>query len=398
MPPRLSENKRYYQDILHRHINENPQHFLDLDSSAEPGSAPAAAKRLPSGGGRFGPPPAKSERDAEAERAFRAGFYDGLTFGLGDELEAGWTSLGAMFDERDMGDVYDAELARARAEAEQLEQVHPIAYGGGTIIGSLVNPLTYVPGGMFLQGARAATQAGKVAKVARTAMNLAKVGAVEGAFHGFNSGEGGLRNRLVNARDEAVVGALAGAVVPVGAHVAGQTAKRAAGVALDLPTRRVIGRVTQRPEEAAALLEKARLLRRTDVNHPDASWPELASTARDLAFERGSRLNDEMTVLHKGLYGQGLQTSDVALTKARMDRVGAAYVGPGYKTKRGGRHLLTMDEAKRYRGPATKEWVFGTGRPGVQANLERDRIKRDKYHHNLHINISDIAPTPRTRR
>lgn len=264
MPRKLDPRKTYYRDVLHQHIADNPERFLDLGGEAE----------------RIGPPP-ESESDPEAERAFYAG---------------------------------------------------------------------------------------------------------------FNSGEGGLRNRLENARDEAATAALAGAVLPPAAHATGQAAAHVAGAALDLPTKRVIGKITQTPEEADALLEKACLLRRIDVNDADVSWPETGSTAYDLAFKKGERLGNEMKVLHQGLYGQGYQTSDIPLTRARMDRVGAVFVGPGYKAKPN-KKVLSADKSLRYRGPATKPRVYATGQPGVQANLERDRIMKNRYRHNLHINIFDMLPT-----
>ena len=400
MDPDFLARKRRYHDAIFQHVNENPQKFRDPERPAQQAAAPRVV--APRAIGRVGPRPAPTE----AERAFNAGLYDGFTFGLGDELEAGWASLGAMFDDRDMDDLYESEVALARAEAQQLERDHPFAFGGGAIVGSLINPVTYAPGGWLVHGARAAGQAGRVANLAKTATKLAAIGGIEGGVHGFNSGEGGLRNRLARAGDEAFTGALAGALVPVGARVAVDGGKlvvaggkaavaglgRAAEATLDVPTRRVIGRITAMPAEALALLERAQLMRRREVNHPDLDLPEMASTAYDLAFKKGTRLADEMQILQQGLHGQGFDTAKAALTRPRMDRVGMAYVGPGYSASPSGFRLKSLDRQRRYRRPSDKEEVYGTGMPGVQANLERQRINSKKYRHNLHINIIDTPP------
>lgn len=62
-------------------------------------------------------------------------------------------AIPAWFEDRDAGQVYDDEFKRARAEAAYLQEQHPVAYGGGVVVGSLVQPATYAPVGWVGRGA-----------------------------------------------------------------------------------------------------------------------------------------------------------------------------------------------------------------------------------------------------
>lgn len=202
MNPRLQEAKDRYLDEIYRQINENPEYFLDLDTPSE---RPRAAKKpYPTVFGRFAP----QREPTEAERAFGAGFYDGVTFGLGDEAKAGWSSLGAAFDDRDMAAVYDAELERVRVEAAYLQERHPIAYGSGVVVGNLAQPANYVGVGWAARGA------GLLGRMGRGAA----VGGVNGGLQGFTRGEGGIEDRALAGGKGVLAGAASGALLGLPIH------------------------------------------------------------------------------------------------------------------------------------------------------------------------------------
>lgn len=393
--PQLNVRKRRYLDTIYKEINDNPERFLDLDTPSE---RPREAKRkqLPTGGGRFGPRRAPTE----TEEAFWSGVGDTFSFGLNDEAAAGLSALGAAFDDRDMGDVYDRELERARAEAAYLEERHPYAYGAGNVVGAVVNPATYLPIGAVARAGMAMRYLPNAGKLAQTSLNMAVGGAIDGGVYGFNSGEGGLQNRAQNAALNAEIGAATGAVAPYAVHGLVQAGKVTArelaeiiGPFLDEPTRRIIGNIAQTPEEAAALMERALYLRRGDVERPGASLPETVTTAYDLAAKEGQRLGKEMRVIWQALYGKGETTSPFAMTTPRMNRVGSAYLGPGQVLDKIDTGMISADGRLRYREPKLKENPHPSNLTGIQANLERELKKvtgsRRVYRNNLHVNIAD---------
>ena len=149
-----------------------------------------------------------------------AGATDALSFGLSDEINAGVTSaLG--------GGQYDDLLAANRQQMKMAEESNPGTYalgqvGGGLVQaaatggGSLTGGLTgLVRGNVLGATTRAVPAATRLGRVAQGAGNVGKVAATagaSGAVYGFNSGEGGLENRLQNAWD---VGKTSALVAPV---------------------------------------------------------------------------------------------------------------------------------------------------------------------------------------
>lgn len=126
------------------------------------------------------------------------GALQGLTFGLGDEIVAGGASFLS-------GTPYDKILEVERGQLEKGREQHPVAAYGSEITGGVATGLT----GLGAVG-KAATLPGQVARTAG-------VGAAEGGVYGFNSGEGGLRNRLETGKNGALLGAGLGvAAQPVG--------------------------------------------------------------------------------------------------------------------------------------------------------------------------------------
>lgn len=145
--------------------------------------------------------------------------FQGMTFGFGDEIVAGATSLLP-------GRTYEAELERERERLRQNKEDYPGLSAVGEIGGAVATAL--LPVGAGARGAQIAGRAAQVApRAAQTAAaaraNLplltrmggsAAAGAGMGGLYGFGAGEGGLGPRAESARDAAMLGGAFGAAVP----------------------------------------------------------------------------------------------------------------------------------------------------------------------------------------
>jgi hypothetical protein len=209
------ENQKAYRlaQVL-RAVREHPKEFAALDTPSEMRGAQYIAPSRKAGSHAWSQLAEFMPEPGETENAVYAGFKDGFSFSTADEIGAGVDAIGAWFDDRDAGAVYDAELKRSRAEAAYLEQQHPIAYAGGNVVGAIAQPATYVPFGWAARTASVASNAGRTVPMLVKAAQLAGGGAVDGAIHGFNGGEGGFEDRLENAGEGALWGAGMAAAVP----------------------------------------------------------------------------------------------------------------------------------------------------------------------------------------
>lgn len=384
MAPDVSHQKRRYQELIFQHINDNPEHFVDVESRSTP-AARGQAKTLPAGGGRFGP----RRQPTEAERAFNAGLYDGLTFGLGDELEAGWESLGAAFDDRAMGDVYDAALSEARAEAEYLQQQHPYAFGGGAIVGSVANPVTYLPIGWIARGASVAGRAGNVAKLARASWDMARAGAINGAAYGFNSGEGGLEQRLEKAAAGAGTGAVVGAALPATAQIATQGGKLAVAGAqrisreVEAAASAAAAALAQHPAEFGPLYRLARKIVDDGGGTIDLTQ-RLRNTVELLARPNESRIANEIGIQRDALSGKGNYGLGTADEETAM-RMAESFLGPGASRASSGPAVVAADKLRQYRFPKKVNNPYT--KTEVQANFERRWVPEGAWQSNGHLDI-----------
>ena len=110
----------------------------------------------------------------------------GVTFGFGDEIEAGIRALGA--------GTYDEEVAKIRADLEKFRETNPVSAYGSEVTASLPTGL-----GLGALALRAGVR------------GIGKIGAAEGALYGAGVGEDA-EGRAVSAAIGAPLGA-AGAVV-----------------------------------------------------------------------------------------------------------------------------------------------------------------------------------------
>lgn len=119
-----------------------------------------------------------------------ANFFQGATFGYGDELVAGARDLLGIED-------YDSALANHRRLVEQGREASPGVAMAAELVGGVM-----VPGVGFAKAAQAPSLIGK-------GLGLAGAGGLTGAVTGFGIGEGGFDSRLDSAKQGGAIGALA---------------------------------------------------------------------------------------------------------------------------------------------------------------------------------------------
>lgn len=124
------------------------------------------------------------------------GARQGITFGLGDEINAGVRAAGDWIGGKPFGEAYDERLAHERGLLAQVEEENPVASTVGEIGGAMMMPL----------GA-----AGSSTTLAGAAARGAATGAATGAAYGAGNAEGGAGERLEGAVEGAALGALFGA-------------------------------------------------------------------------------------------------------------------------------------------------------------------------------------------
>ncbi|MFK7836656.1 MAG: hypothetical protein AB8B60_10580 [Sulfitobacter sp.] len=140
---------------------------------------------------------ATNAREASRGESFAGGAGQGLTFGFGDEMMAGLTSI---FDERS----YDQVVSDRRQLMAAERIANPGTFIGGEIAGAI--PTIFIPVGAAANSARGAGMGSAMIAGART-------GAATGAVSGAGHDEGGIVDRLDGAAYGALTGGLAGGVL-----------------------------------------------------------------------------------------------------------------------------------------------------------------------------------------
>lgn len=157
---------------------------------------------------------------------------NGLTFGFGDELVAGGSSLIDALRGQNIGDAYDQRLSRVRDMQKGFEAEHPYLSGVMGVGGALKTPILNIAGKISNALPQATTTMGNIGRVAAITPAVAAEGAGYGSLYGFGSGEGEA-NRLENALSGAESGAKWGAALGAPLVAAGEVASRLAPSADD---------------------------------------------------------------------------------------------------------------------------------------------------------------------
>lgn len=126
------------------------------------------------------------------------GARQGVTFGYGDEINAGVRAAGDWLGGQDFGTAYDKRLEHERGLLDQTRRENPVAAIGGEIGGAML-----IPGASMKAGAT----------VGENAIRLGMTGAASGAAYGFGSGEG-FEDRAIGAGVGGALGLATGAATP----------------------------------------------------------------------------------------------------------------------------------------------------------------------------------------
>lgn len=145
----------------------------------------------------------------QAETLARS-LFQGFTFGAGDEIVAGAAApvrVGMDVARRgtealsleNLKRQYEGGLNQERSDLETGKEANPVTAVAGEIAGAVANPLA-----RRAMGAPAATRTGRIGQAALG-------GGVMGSGYGFNTGEGGIENRVAKAVTDGAMGAGIGA-------------------------------------------------------------------------------------------------------------------------------------------------------------------------------------------
>jgi hypothetical protein len=231
-------------------------------------------------------------------------FFQGVTFGFGDELGGAFSGLRAMTEGRPFREGYDAGVARERGDLEAVRRRQPVASTLAELGGGLTTAA--IPVGNATRGA------GLLAKVGRGVLG----GAAAGGVYGAGAADGDLGDRAAGAVEGAATGAAIGAALPVATTAVRTVAKpvinavrarlNPAGFAAEKVAERVAnqGRTT---DEVAARIDRAaregqrltvadaggdsvRDLARTAVNVPGPARNRITAKVNIAQLSQGARL------------------------------------------------------------------------------------------------------------
>lgn len=268
--------------------------------------------------------------------------FQGLTVGAGDEITAYLQSLAG-------GNSYETELGRERARLAEGTAEAPIASLAANVAGGVV------PGGALMDGlTRGARALGAGATGLASKIGLGAVaGGAEGLAYGYNTGEGGVADRVDNAAEVGAIGAMFGAGVPAVTAVARPVlrgalnlmtqpfTKSANPTAASRLVQRSIARAETTPDDLEALLRGAAADGQPQYAIADALGASGRSTLNGAVRQPGAAKTEAVAMLTERQAGQGkrlgtaisgaLGATDTAaqrtaaLTKARDDAADLAF-------------------------------------------------------------------------
>lgn len=293
--------------VMKRYVMTTNRTSDFAETMASPGQTlpqpdPAESRAVPIQSGLYTHP--AFYRPTSPDEATSIGFADTAGVGLADEMSAGLMALKEHFlgSGIDLGNAYDQSLTHIRNRIKQAETEQPAANNIGTA-GGLAATLP------FAATAKVAEGAGLLPKI----INGAAGGALVGGVYGFNSGEGGVANRLDSAAQSAATGSLVGGTLPVAAKLLGGI-PRISKMATETPAEFAARKVNNAAEAHGTTLEQAA----ADLAVARQTSPEM--TLADALGMPGARLSK--AIINQG--GQGGDTFLASLTDRQLaqgDRV-----------------------------------------------------------------------------
>lgn len=166
--------------------------------------------------------PGDAARSGGKLEAGLIGARQGVTFGFGDEINAGVRAAADALGGKPFGEAYDERLAHERGLLEQTREENPVSSAVGTVGGAVLP-------GLLTGGTTAATAGG-------AAIKGGAAGAASGAAYGLGEAEGGPGDRLEGAAKGAALGGLFGAGAGAAINVGTRAFRAAFGRAVQKPT------------------------------------------------------------------------------------------------------------------------------------------------------------------
>lgn len=190
------------------------------NSAVIPGKTDTGVGRLISGA----PPQVDGESGvAGSLDAFGRGITNAATFGFADEIGAGADYLGSQILPWRTPKTYDQALVDTRGSDKAVAAEHPVANAAGNVTGAVGAGTGLANAGLSLTARAANAGRGLWATTAASSID----GAVAGGLQGFGQGEGGFLNRLNSAKDNAEIGGVVGAALPLAVSGATNAVRRA---------------------------------------------------------------------------------------------------------------------------------------------------------------------------
>lgn len=280
-------------------------------------------------------------RDVRAEAAesyqpgrLAAGIHNaaqGATVGLSDELMGVVGGARALFDpSQTMREGYEESRDRARGMLDASRRDYPGTSLAAEIGGAVALPIPgaqaravgggvqALPSALRVVGNAAARFMGSGSLGARIGRGALAGGTFSGLY-GFNTGEGGLEDRLDNARDVGAMGAVVGGAMPPVVDVA-----RAGVNAAAQPVRNIADRVLNRGSESRASRALARTLRESgqSVDDVERALRQAADEGQDV-FRLADALGTPGQRQLSGLVrsgGEGSTEATRLLTQRQLDQ------------------------------------------------------------------------------
>jgi hypothetical protein len=249
------------------------------------------------------------------------GARQGVTFGFGDEINAGVRAIGDRLQGKPLGESYNARLEHERGLLDQTREENPASSFGGEVAGAIAPA-------MLTGGAAAPMSMGRAAAM----------GAGGAGLYGFGEGEGGLENRAVN-------GAISGALGAAGGAATAGIANAIAGRAATKSAARAVPSVDDLKSQARALYQAAEqsgvkaspadtqgivsaLMQRADgadIIMPDGAIAPKYTEVGEALRVAGKYAGHEMTPGKMQVVRESLQ--EAAMAEGREGRLGAQMLG-----------------------------------------------------------------------
>lgn len=273
----------------------------------------------------------------------------GAVQGFGDEIMAAGGALRGLYERKKagwegdtlpaLGEEYDKAIAAVRGSRDRYREENPWKAGLSEAAGSLA---TVIPAGAAVMPAKAAGLAANAA-----------LGAAQSGLYGFAEGEGGVSERLGNAKWPAIIGGAIGAAVPAAVAGIGKAYRAAVAPIADRlgPEGAAQRQILKAIEDHGMTLDQAKA--RLAELGPDASLADIIPNYAELVANSP---------------GKGVVASQAL--QGRMEGQGQRIIGSVDRNLSGGDRIATAAELRAERSGAAAPLYDEAFQGGSTAPLE----------------------------